>query len=140
MKIICDIILGVIYLTLSVIYIASMMRKEEEEEEPVIQYSNDLHELITSLYEIDGQIQMVKDMKINIDTSDSPIQGDAVRSMDIYWDWCGKLEQQTAIPIVKGTPTAEAMRHLADVREEELLRKLTVQIMALPRSEISDKK
>lgn len=138
--IVLQVLSGIVVLILSAVYIASMMRREEEEEEPVIQYSNYLHELITSLYEIDGQIQMVKDMKINIDTSDSPIQGDAVRSMDIYWDWCGKLEQQTAIPIVKGTPTAEAMRHLADVREEELLRKLTVQIMALPRLEDFQKK
>lgn len=138
MKIICGIILGVIYLTLSVIYIASMRRKEPEEE-PEIIYSNSLHELIEALYKTDGEIQLVREMKINIVTADSPVQGDAVRSMDIYWDWCGKLEQQAAFPISKGTATAEAMMHLAEVREEELLRKLTRQLIALPRPEISDK-
>lgn len=138
MTILSGVILGGIYLTLSVMYIASM-RREEPEEEPEIIYTNSLHELIEALYKTDGEIQLVREMKINIDTADSPVQGDAVRSMDIYWDWCGKLEQQAAFPITKGTATAEAMRNLAEVREEELLRKLTRQLIALPRPEISGK-
>lgn len=138
MTILSGVILGGIYLTLSVLYVQYVWR-EPEEEEPEIMYSNSLHELIAALYETDGQIQLVREMKINIDTADSPVQGDAVRSMDIYWDWCGKLEQQAAFPITKGTATAEAMRNLAEVREEELLRKLTRQLAALPRPEISGK-
>ena len=138
MTILSGVILGGIYLTLSVMYIASM-RREEPEEEPEIIYTNSLHELIEALYKTDGEIQLVREMKINIDTADSPVQGDAVRSMDIYWDWCGKLEQQAAFPITKGTATAEAMMNLAEVREEELLRKLTQQLIALPRPEISGK-
>lgn len=138
MKIFCGVILGLIYLTLSVLYIASM-RQEEPEEEPELRYTNELHERIQALYETDNEIQLVRDMLINLNTADCPIDGDAVRSMDIYWDWCGKLEQQAAFPITKGTATAEAMRNLAEVREEELLRKLTQQLIALPRPEISGK-
>jgi hypothetical protein len=138
MSVLSGIILGAIYLTLSIVYIASM-RREEPEKEPEIVYSNSLHEMIVALYETDGQIQLVRDMIINIDTADAPSQGDALRSMDIYWDWCGRLEQQAEIPITKGTATAEAMRNLAEVRREELLRKLARQLVDLPRPEISGK-
>lgn len=129
---------GIFYIGLIVLYIRYVLNTEEEEE-PLIQYSYSLHELITRLHETDAQIQLVTEMIINIDTADSLSQGDAVRSMDIYWDWCGELEQNTGIPIVKGTPTTEAMRHLAEVRREELLRRLTFQIAALPRPDNSDK-
>ena len=138
MTLLSGIILGVIYIVLSALYIRYVWN-EPEEKEPEIIYSNYLHELIEALYKTDGEIQLVREMKINIDTADSPVQGDAVRSMDIYWDWCGKLEQQAAFPITKGTATAEAMMNLAEVREEELLRKLTQQLIALPRPEISGK-
>lgn len=130
---------GGVYIGLVVLYIRYVLNKEEEEETPLIEYSNALHEQIKRLYETDAQIQLVRDMMINIDTADAPVQGDAVRSMDIFWDWCGQLEQNTGIPIVKGTPTTEAMRHLAEVRRDELLRKLTLEIAALPRLENYDK-
>lgn len=130
--------LASIYIVLAVKYLRYLFRKEEEEE-PELEYTNSLHELIESLYETDKQIQLVQEMAINIDTADSIVQGDAVRSMDIYWDWCGKLEQNASIPITKGTPTAEAMRNLAVVRREELLKKLTRQIAALPRPEQIEK-
>lgn len=131
---------GAFYIGVIAVYIRYWLDKDEEEEEPLIEYSNSLHEQIARLYETDAQIQLVRDMIINIDTADAPSQGDAVRSMDIYWDWCGKLEQNAGIPIIKGTPTTEAMRNLAEVRREELLKRLTRQIAALPRPEISDKK
>lgn len=131
MKIVCGIILGAIYLTLSVIYIVSM-RREEPEGEPELRYTNELHERIQALYETDNEIQLVRDMLINLNTADCPIDGDALRSMDIYWSWGGKLEQNTAIPVGKGTPTAEAMRHLAEVRKDELIKKLSREIAALP--------
>ena len=130
---------GAVYISIIALYIRYVLDRETEEESPLIQYSNSLHEQIVRLYETDKQIQLVKDMIINIDTADAPSQGDAVRSMDIYWDWCGNLEQNAGIPIVKGTPTTEAMRHLAEVRQEELLRRLTSEITALPRLEKSDK-
>ena len=116
------------------------LRSEPEEEEPVIQYNHSLHEKIKAMYETAEQIELVREMMININTADAPSQGDALRTMDIYWDWCGKLEQQASFPISKGTATAEALHHVAEVREEELMRELTRQIMALPRPEISDKK
>lgn len=131
---------GGVYIGLVVLYIRYVLNREEEEETPLIEYSNSLHEQIIRLYETDAQIQLVRDMMINIDTADAPLQGDALRSMDIYWDWCGRLEQQAAIPITKGTPTAEAMRHLAEVRKEELIQKLTRQLIALPRLEDFQKK
>lgn len=130
---------GAVYISIIALYIRYVLDRETEEESPLIQYSNSLHEQIVRLYETDKQIQLVKDMIINIDTADAPSQGDAVRSMDIYWDWCGNLEQNAGIPIVKGTPTTEAMRHLAEVRQEELLRRLTSEIATLPRLEKSDK-
>ena len=139
MTLLSGIILGVIYIVLSALYIRYGWN-EPEEKEPEIIYSNYLHEMIVALYETDSQIQLVKDMMINIDTADAPSQGDALRSMDIYWDWCGRLEQQAEIPITKGTPTAEAMRNLAEVRREELLRRLALQLTVLPRPETSDKK
>lgn len=131
MKLVCEIILGVIYLVLSVIYVTSMMRKEPEEE-PELRYTNELHERIQALYETDNEIQLVRDMLINLNTADCPIDGDALRSMDIYWSWGGKLEQNTAIPVGKGTPTAEAMRNLAEVRKAELIQKLSRELAALP--------
>ena len=131
MRVLSVLALACIYIILAVKYL-QMMASREEEEEPMIEYSNSLHELIVSLYETDSQIQLVQEMAINIDTADSIVQGDALRSMDIYWDWCGKLEQNTSIPITKGTPTAEAFRNLAMVRREELLLKLSRQIAELP--------
>ncbi len=131
MRVLSVLALACIYIILAVKYL-QMMASREEEEEPMIEYSNSLHELIVSLYETDSQIQLVQEMAINIDTADSIVQGDALRSMDIYWDWCGKLEQNTSIPICKGTATAEAFRNLAMVRREELLLKLSRQIAELP--------
>lgn len=130
---------GVFYIGVIAVYIRYWLDKDEEEEEPLIEYSNSLHQMIESMYETAEQIELVREMMININTADSPSQGDALRTMDIYWDWCGRLEQQASFPITKGTPTAEALHYVAEVREEELVRKLTRQIMALPRLENYDK-
>ena len=131
MTILSGVILGGIYLSLSALYIRYVWR-EPEEEEPEFTYTNNLHEHITSLAETDAEIQLITDMLINLNTADCPVEGDALRSMEVCWDWGGKLDQNASIPVGKGTATAEAMRNLAEIRRDELIRKLYREMAALP--------
>lgn len=109
-----------------------VIRSEPKEEEPEFTYTNNLHEHITSLAETDAEIQLITDMLINLNTADCPVEGDALRSMEVCWDWGGKLDQNASIPVGKGTATAEAMRNLAEIRRDELIRKLYREMAALP--------
>ena len=124
------IVAGIIYLTVSIIAAWKLTRPEEEE--PEIEYSYALHQKIERIAEIDREIQLIYDMLTNLSTADHPTEGDCLRSMEVYWDWGGKLGQQAPFPVAKGTATADAMRNLAEVRREELIHKLTLEIRSLP--------
>lgn len=128
-------VLYVLSLLCIIVAYIRFMRGGEEKEETQPQYNYSLHELIVALAEIDTEIQLIDDMLINLSTADCVVDGDALRSMEVSWDWGGKLEQITTFPVGKGTPTAEAMRNLAEVRREELIQKLFYLMSYLPCSE-----
>lgn len=132
MTIAARIVIGIFYLALIIFAAYHLSRPEEKPEE--IEYSEDLHDKIVSLYELDKEIQLVKDMMINLSTADYTMNGDELRTMEVVWDWGGKLGQQASFPVGKGTPTADAMRVLAEVRRDELIRKLSSEIRQLPYS------
>lgn len=120
------------FIVLVVVYFRAVWGGEDKEEEEPPPYTFALHELIVSLAQTDAEIQLIDDMLINLSTADAPVNGDVLRSMEISWDWGGKLEQITTFPVGKGSPTNEAMRNLAEVRREELVKKLYYIMSYLP--------
>ena len=134
--IILRIIAGTVYIVLAIAGIW-VLAHPKQEEKPELEYSYSLHRRIQKIAQIDEEIQLIIDMKVNLNTADHPIEGDALRSMEIMWDWGGKLSQQTSMPIAKGTATADAMCVVAEVRKEELIRQLSSELRQLPFSEES---